>query len=287
MRELVLPTFTVMSHSLKDGMQILADAGVQFIEIHGNSPELHINLLDDTIVDTINEAIVETPIVIHSVHSAFDQPGWDYWDITNPDKDTRLSAIKNWKKVIKVGARLNAQHMTFHPGTPKKSSERMRVCCETLPIIAEAALESNIMVSLENLPPDYLGGNVEEMTEILAAVDSNLIGFCLDTGHAMIGPDAINDYIQAFGGRMNAIHWHSGENGLDAHIFPTVVDNDWRDFFTALNDVEYYNPIIVESAPPDDLPLAKAVRDVERLLAESCIRNTTSALSESATENCG
>jgi sugar phosphate isomerase/epimerase len=287
MRELVLPTFTVMSYSLNDGMKILADAGVRFIEIHGNSPELHINLLDDGIVDTINEAIAETPIVIHSVHSAFDQPDWDYWDITNPDADARLSAIKNWQKVIKVGARLNAQHVTFHPGTPKKSFERMRICRESLPAITDTALECNITVSLENLPPDYLYGSVEEMAQILDTIDSKLIGFCLDTGHAMIGPDAINDYIQAFSDRMNAIHWHSGENGLDAHIFPTVADTDWSEFFTALNDVRYYKPIIVESAPPDNLPLAKAVRDVENLLGKSCIRSTASALSESATENCG
>lgn len=269
MRELVLPTFIVMYHPLNSGMQILADAGGRLIEIHGNSPSMHIDLLEDGIVDKINEAITGIPVTIHSIHCAFDQPYPDYWDITNPDSHSRFTAIQNWHRVMKIGAQLNARHVTFHPGTPVKSAERMRLCIESLPIIAEAAMEAGIIIMLENLPPDYIGGNVEEMKEILDAADPDHIGFCLDTGHAMIGYDSIDDYIKAFGNRMNAIHWHSGNNGLDSHVFPIIAKTDWSGFFASLNNIEYYHPIIVESAPPDTLPLAKAVDDVMSVLAES------------------
>lgn len=269
MRELVIPTFVSMKHPLREGMQILADAGVRLIEVHGDAPDLHIDLLDDGVTDRIDEAIEGTPIRVHSVHCAFTQPSEECWDISNPDANARSAAIHNWKTVIRVGARLNARHVTFHSGTPLKSPKRTRNCLACLLEITETARELGVMIAFENLPPHYMGGSVEEISEVLDAADPAVAGFCLDTGHAMIGRNSIEDYIRAFGSRMIAIHWHSGLEGSDAHVFPSLAEADWRGFFMELNRVRYDLPIIVESAPPDELPLADAVRAVEDMLAES------------------
>jgi sugar phosphate isomerase/epimerase len=122
------------------------------------------------------------------------------------------------------------------------------------------------MIAVENLPPGYLGESVAEMKRILDGLDPGVVGFCLDTGHAMLGGDAYTDYIRALGDRMIAVHWHGNDGVEDGHTFPADGSRSWDDLVAALDEVGYDLPITVEAVPPDGMSLEDAARAVRQIL---------------------
>ncbi len=123
-------------------------------------------------------------------------------------------------------------------------------------------------IAVENLLPDQLGGSLAEMESLLDGLDPAVVGFCLDTGHAMLGQDPPCDYIRALGGRMFGIHWHGNENSEDTHHFPDVNHAKWDEFFAALDEVGYDLPVTLEAVPPPGTSLEQALRSVRAALQE-------------------
>ena len=116
---------------------------------------------------------------------------------------------------------------------------------------------------MENLPPDYLGGSLAEIAWVLEGLDPEVAGFCLDTGHAMLGDDGPCDYIRALGDRLFAVHWHSNNSRDDMHVCPGVDQTEWDEFFAALDQVNYQSPVTVEAVPPETTPLRTAIRELQ------------------------
>jgi sugar phosphate isomerase/epimerase len=121
-------------------------------------------------------------------------------------------------------------------------------------------------IAVENLPPDQLGGSVAEMVHLLDRLDPGVVGFCLDTGHAMLGKDSVVDYINAFGDRLLGIHWHGNNHEDDTHAFPDIAEAKWDSFFTALNEVGYDLPVTLETVPPAGTSLRDALRPLRAAL---------------------
>ena len=51
MRDVVVPTFYCLSRPIAEGLDEMAQAGVRLIEIHGDAPDNHIDLTNETEVD--------------------------------------------------------------------------------------------------------------------------------------------------------------------------------------------------------------------------------------------
>ena len=107
------------------------------------------------------------------------------------------------------------------------------------------------------------------MRQLLDGLDPAIVGFCLDTGHANLGPDSPADYINALGERLIAIHWQDNNGTGDDHLFPGIGSIPWADFFAALTEVGYDLPVTVESSLPEGMSLAQAVSIAREALAEN------------------
>ncbi len=266
MREIVVPTFYSMSQPISATLAQLATAGVRLIEVHGDAPDTHIDVTNDAAVDALARVARSLPLEVHSVHCAFSQPSEEAWDISQPDEGKRATALRNRVKVIRASARLGARHVVVHPGVRHHGKERLRHSRASLAQLAETAQDAGVRIAVENLPPDHFGGSLAEMESLLAGLDSAVVGFCLDTGHAMLGEDPIADYIRALGDRMFGIHWHANDNSEDAHLFPDVDQAKWDEFFAALDEVGYNLPITLEAVPPAGTSLEEAFRSVRAAL---------------------
>lgn len=266
MREVVAPTFYALSKPISEGLKSLAAAGVRLIEVHGDEPDTHIDLMDESQVDALAALVGSLPIEIHSVHCAFSRPSEDFWDISQLDETKREAAIRNRIKVLGATARLGARHMIIHPGVEALGADRLANCRAGLARLAETAREIGIMIAVENLPPGYLGESVSEMKQVLSGLDPEVVGFCLDTGHAMLSHDTPTDFIRALGDRMIAIHWHGNDGTDDQHLFPGDGRTEWNGFLAALDEVGYDLPITVEAVPPEGMPLEEAARAIRAIL---------------------
>ena len=268
MRELVIPTFFFMSDPMPRALERLAAVGVRLAELHGDAPDTHADLTDEAAVAAVARAVEALPQAVHSVHSDFSNPNEETRDITQPDAGGRAAALRNRKKVVEASAVLGARHVIVHPGVRDRSGARLARSRESLAELAEAAEAVGARIAVENLPPDHLGGSLAEMERVLDGSDPAVVGFCLDTGHAMLGEDSVGDYIRALGDRMLGIHWHGNDSSDDAHLFPDVNQADWDDFFIALDEVGYDLPVTVEAVPPETTPLDEALRSVRAALQE-------------------
>lgn len=266
MREIVIPTFYSMSQPISRTLEQLAAAGVRLVELHGDAPNTHLDLTDKTAVDALAHVVRGLPLKVHSVHCAFSQPSEEAWDISQPDEDKRASALGNRVKVIRASARLGARHVVVHAGAGRTSKERLARSRASLVEMAETARDAGTKIAAENLLPDQLCGSLAEMEALLDGLDPAVVGFCLDTGHAMLGQDAPGDYIRALGSRMLGIHWHGNDYREDTHHFPDVTHAKWDDFFAALDEAGYDLPVTLEAVPPAGTSLADAFRSTRAAL---------------------
>jgi sugar phosphate isomerase/epimerase len=268
MREIVIPSFYCLSRPISEVLEGMADAGVRLIELHGDAPDIHVDLTNKSAVSAIAWTVERLPLGVHSIHCAFSSPSEHAWDISQPDVGGRAAALSRRMKVIASAAMLDARYVIVHPGVRQRGRERLARCREGLAQLVETAREHGTKIAVENLPPDHLGGSLEEIRWILDGLDPEVAGFCLDTGHAMLGQDDPCDYIRGLGDRLCAIHWHTNNHEDDAHLFPGVDGTVWDDFFAALDEVGYDLPVTVEAVPPETVSLADAVREVRAALQE-------------------
>jgi sugar phosphate isomerase/epimerase len=266
MREVVVPTFVSMSQPISRTLEELAAAGVRLVELHGDAPDTHIDVTDDAEVNALAEVVRGLPLEVYSVHCAFSKPNEETWDISQPDGGRRAAALRNRTKVIRASARLGVRHVIVHAGVGQRGDERLSLSRASLAELAEIAQDAGTRIAVENLEPDHLGGSLGEMESLLDGLDPAVVGFCLDTGHAMLGKDPLRAYIEALGGRMFGIHWHGNDSSSDGHLFPELGEADWEDFFAALDEIGYDLPVTVEAAPPATISLEEALRSLRAAL---------------------
>jgi sugar phosphate isomerase/epimerase len=266
MREIVVPTFYSMSQPISKTLEQLAGAGVRLVELHGDAPDTHLDVTDEDAMNALAQVVRGLPLEVHSVHCAFSQPSEEAWDLSQPDEAKRATAFRNRVKVVEASARLGARHVVVHPGAGNRSKERLTHSRMSLVQLAEIARDAGTKLAVENLLPDQLCGSLAEMQSLLEGLDPTVVGFCLDTGHAMLGRDALVDYIRALGNRMLGIHWHSNDNSEDAHRFPDVTHAKWDEFFAALDEVGYDLPVTLEAVPPAGTSLEEAFRSTRAAL---------------------
>jgi len=258
-----------MSDPMPKALERLAAAGVRLAELHGDAPDVHADLTDEAFVATVGRAVEALPLAVHSVHCAFSNPSEENWDISQPEVAGRAAALRRRRKVVEASAALRARHVIVHPGVRDRSGACLARSRESLAELAEAAEAVGVRIAVENLPPDHLGGSLAEMERVLDGFDPAVVGFCLDTGHAMLGQDSPGDYLRAFSERVLGIHWHGNDCSSDTHLFPQAADACWDDFFAALDEIGYDLPITIEAVPPTGTPLDEALRSAGAALQEA------------------
>jgi sugar phosphate isomerase/epimerase len=266
MREIVVPTFVLMPQPVPEALGQLVAAGVRLIEVHGDAPETHIDLTDEVAVGALAEAIDRLPLEVHSVHAPFSQPNEPAWDIAQPDEGMRAQALSSLAKVIRLSARLGAEHVVVHIGVDNHRRGLLAHGRASLAQLAVVAREAGVRIAVENMPPRYLGGCLADIQSVLDGLDPEGVGFCLDTGHAMMGDDDPCEYARALRDRLWAVHWHASNGNDDSHLFPSSSATRWDDFVAALDEVGYTSPVTVEAVPPASASLRWAVQAAHAIL---------------------
>lgn len=171
----------------------------------------------------------------------------------------RRSSIKFLTESITMAGTINATHITIHMGSfywfpvakwmRKKALDRF--IKNILPIL-NVCKSNNVKLALENVAPIpqgsdyfYLGDNIHDFKYIFGKIDSEYLGFCLDTGHANLG-EGVTEYIHQLGKKIINIHIHDNNSTNDDHKTIGEGNINWDEVVKALVKLNYRGPIISE-----------------------------------------
>lgn len=171
----------------------------------------------------------------------------------------RNQSIRFLRQSIETFGWLNVTHITIHIGTfywfPNERVMRrnaLKRFARQIPAILAFCGERNISLALENVVPIpygsdffYLGDRIEDFKFLLETFPSDLLGFCLDTGHANIG-EGVGTYINALHHKILAVHFHDNLGHDDNHMIIGRGTVDWKSLADFIKTVSRPVPVISE-----------------------------------------
>ena len=211
----------------------------------------------------------EAGIEIFQVHGP-----WPTDDTTEESREKMLSAMK---KGIFCASLLGASCYVIHPlmpcgwgaDDPIFAHDLTRSVLEEL---SDIAAPYGITVCLENMPFDaHKLSPIEETAKLVYEIDRENVGICLDTGHANFFGTSGADMVRVCGKKLRCLHVHDNPGYADFHAIPYTRGNiDWQGFRTALKEIGYRSPLLLEAGIRKDMP-APARPHAMRLMYETVV----------------
>jgi sugar phosphate isomerase/epimerase len=137
-------------------------------------------------------------------------------------------------------------HASAEPVIPAERAQRFARAQAALGEIGQRCQKEGKRLAVELLPRTCLGNTVEELLELLAPLDRDTFGVCLDTNHLMDRPQDLAWSVRHLGSRLITLHL-SDYDGIDEkHLCPGKGVLDWGSFLQALRDINYEGPFNYE-----------------------------------------
>lgn len=222
------------------------------------------------------EICIEDPQTIdtRAIRSRLDQTGIEALvcgafgsdrDISSEDAGIRASGLQYVKTCIDIAAELRSPLVSgpMYSATGKtrlrsetEKQQQLTWAVENLREAADYAAERGIKLAVEPLnrfETDFLN-TVEQGLAFFDQVDKDNVGFLIDTFHMNLEEKSIPDAIRRAGAKV--FNFHSCEN--DRGI-PGTGHVPWTEVVSALNDIGYGGPVVIESFTTEIKEIARAV----------------------------
>ena len=237
---------------LVDCLGLIRESGFSMVEVIF-SPE-HLDYKNGDEVRVAAERIETLGMEAFSFHAPF---GNDI-DISSPDPAQREHALDEILKAVDAAAQLSVHYFVIHPGPenteiPSREERVMRIenVTSVLNRVAVRCEESGIRCVLENKLPHLLFGNSSDLLWILASLESNQIGACLDTGHAFLAGD-LYQLVYKMAPYLRLLHVHDNKGHGDDHLPPGDGRIDWTALCKELAAVRFQGAFILELSSAGD-----------------------------------
>ena len=77
------------------------------------------------------------------------------------------------------------------------------------------------------------------LADVIAELDPDHFGICLDTGHALLVGHEMRTLINKLGHRIECLHIHDNDGRDDLHVPPYMGILDWDRFIAGMRDIGY------------------------------------------------
>jgi sugar phosphate isomerase/epimerase len=121
----------------------------------------------------------------------------------------------------------------------------MELCAANLDAAGAEAAKLGVNIAIENV--HLFDSDITLMRDLLGAVKSPHVGFCLDSGHAHYKCPEVLDWLTAFGDRLFTTHFHDNRGKADEHLPPGFGTIPWIDVILALRRHNYTGTVTFES----------------------------------------
>ena len=226
-------------------VQDLADAGFTCCEYS------HIEYLALEETAKLQKATAEAKIEPYSAHS------WVGLAADQAESERTMAALSPMlDKCAVLGVKLivihPGGHMLSHEGAAAHS-RRMAGNLSVLRPLCERAAKIGVSIAVENCGAYE---DLEFILELIRVSNAKNAGFCIDTGHAKLYGVSPAEAILKMGKRLLTTHLQDNFGRRDDHLPPGLGLIDWMSVFTALRQIGYVRPVMVEisDCPPNREP---------------------------------
>jgi D-psicose/D-tagatose/L-ribulose 3-epimerase len=186
-------------------------------------------------------------------------------DASSEDGRIRENTVLYLKNCIDVAAELGSSLVAgpMYSATGKTRllsrdarAKQWSLAVETLKPVAEFAERRGVRLAIEPLnrfETDFIN-TVEQGLDLLDRIGASNVGFLLDTFHMNIEEKNIPEAIRQAGSKV--FHFHSCENDRGT---PGTGHIDWMGVSSALREINYSGPVVIEAFTTEITEIAKAV----------------------------
>ncbi len=182
-------------------------------------------------------------------------------DIASFYETDRAQAVDVSRHWMECSAALGSRVVIQHPTTSglcvdvEGVDNYLRQLDKSLQTLLPIAEQLNLTIALENLPPRErairFSARPEHFELLSREFDHPNLGFCLDTGHALMsgGNDKVAAFLDAMAPRMAAFHLADNAGDRDSHLAPGHGLVDWSTVFRKAAQIEFEHPMCIETPP--------------------------------------
>ena len=211
----------------------------------------HIEYLTPEEAERLRQATMDAKVEPHSAHS------WVGLPADQSEAERTLTALA---PILDKCQTLGVKVIVIHPGGHMLSHEgaaahsrRMSGNLSVLRPLCERAAKIGVSIAVENCGAYE---DLEFILELIRVSGAKNAGFCIDTGHAKLYGVSPAEAILKMGKRLLTTHLQDNFGRRDDHMPPGTGLIDWSSVFTALRQIGYVRPLMVEisDCPPGREP---------------------------------
>ena len=197
-------------------------------------------LADPEIAD-LGRELAAAGVPVETFHLPF---SWrdDLSDFSETQRRVATAGIVKW---LGVAALLGAKAAIQHPTTRQYEVDAegteiyLRQLGRSLETLLPTAQRVGVRVTIENMLPGNghrFGSRPEHFRMLAERFADPALGFCLDTGHALISlGEAAGEIPDAMGDRLQAYHLADNPGDRDLHLAPGKGNVDWGPVFARMS----------------------------------------------------
>ena len=199
----------------------------------------------------LRHVVADRGLSIHSAHGCWGGRAIkaQHVDLGQTDQAGFRESVDDLKRCADWLHTAGGTFLVVHPGGLSLSVERTarrEALARGLIELAEHVEACPIVICVENMPPGvHPGSRMADLADLVAELARPQLGLALDTGHAHISVDPCAE-TRAAGKLLRTTHVHDNDGRRDSHDPPGRGNIDWAAWVTALDEVGYEGPIILE-----------------------------------------
>ncbi len=207
-------------------------------------------------------------------------------DLSNFSEWTRRNAVEAAQHWMENAAALGVKVAVAHPAINRAPVEVdgidnfLRALERSLKVLLPLAESLEMTLALENMTPGPEGGRFgsqpEHFLRMREVLDHPHLGFCLDTGHALLScHERAPEMLEAMAPRLAAFHLVDNAGDRDSHLAPGHGLVEWDRVFQGMLRIDYSGVACIEAPPfaygPDYAPEAfrQMIETIERLAEDA------------------
>ncbi len=262
-----LSTGIAYRHPIEMVLQPITDAGFRTIEI-ATAPD-HLDLSDTHRIRELAHRVRDMGLRVHSLHAPF---GHEI-DITDPDPAFRRRSLDILTRAADALAVFGGRLYVIHPGGENhdwvwERETRLARSAEGLATLWQGCRERGLDLVVETPLPHLLGGQPDDLEQLLQRLPAEGTGVCIDTSHTSLG-GFLFEAMEQFASRLVHVQASDNRGHTDDHLPPGDGIIDWPRVQAKLVDIKYHGVFLLELASDGDVRehVAQAARRVRETLA--------------------
>jgi sugar phosphate isomerase/epimerase len=277
--KLGISTWVYAKHTIEDSLLRLAGAGFRALELWADQVQLDPRVFPKGSLNNLIRLREDLGLVFQSLHAPFSG-----LDLASPYDAKREGSLQWVLRSFEYASELGCPFVVVHPGSAesmvvpegegKKDQEGIYEARErllkALEYLGAEARRLGIKILLENMTQRNgrrYGSKIDDLVEIIEALDNEEFGLCLDPGHTIISGLDVYEELRRADGLLLSIHANDNDGVKDLHLLPMERETsiDWRRFLKVLEGIKYRGVFMLEVYGGDD---PDRVADGARALCE-------------------